>query len=586
MKTARVGWLCPILLLLPHAAAQQPYLNLDFETATRGMPWGWGYGGNGYEFALDTSVAYSGAQSFRIRYVNAQQLGSSVATSLPLEVVRGKHLRFTGYMKTDSITQGGAGLWLRVDGTSAMISIDNSPAGVTNRTTAWQPYVIDRDVSPDAAAVIAGGFQFGNGTAWFDKFALEIDGVPLAQGPPPNIGEPAAEQLNWVKQTANPFVTPNAGNGLDDLWPVKGMVGNASIVGLGEGTHGTSEFFRMKHRLLEYLATEMGFTIFSIEANMPEAYLVNDYVLNGNGDPKKLLQGMYFWTWNTQEVLDMILWMRQFNLSGKGRIQFTGFDMQVGSVAASNVRNFVSQADPAYYQTANSALTLAAIVQANYLNGVSQSAGTVQPAVDAVHAVWQYLTQHRDDYLANYSASDVDWAIQNAKIMEQATYIVIGGSLYRDQCMASNIDWILQQNPGAKIVLWAHDYHVSRTSGAMGSLIAANHGADYVVFGQIFHAGNYNAVNNGRLMANAAVPSFPGTVEYVLHSTGMPQFFLDTRSASPDDAGSSWLLGITQYRNIGAVAQDGFQFTYQLTKDYDVLIFFDQTTPSSLLPLN
>ena len=55
---------------------------------------------------------------------------------------------------------------------------------------------------------------------------------------------------------------------------------------------------------------EMGFTIFSIEANMPEAYAVNNYVLNGVGDPKQLLQGMYFWTWNTQEVLDMILWMR------------------------------------------------------------------------------------------------------------------------------------------------------------------------------------------------------------------------------------------------------------------------------------
>ena len=125
--------------------------------------------------------------------------------------------------------------------------------------------------------------------------------------------------------------------------------------------------------------------------------------------------------------------------------------------------------------------------------------------------------------------------IQNAKVMEQATQIIISGSSYRDQSMAANIDWILQQNPGAKVVLWAHDYHVSRASGAMGSYLGAAHGSDYVVFGQIFHAGDYNAVNNGRLGPNAAVPSFPGTVEYVLHSTGMPQFFLDMRQAAPDD---------------------------------------------------
>jgi erythromycin esterase len=41
----------------------------------------------------------------------------------------------------------------------------------------------------------------------------------------------------------------------------------------------------------------MGFTIFSIEANMPEAYRLNDYVLNGTGDPAQLIHGMYFRTW-------------------------------------------------------------------------------------------------------------------------------------------------------------------------------------------------------------------------------------------------------------------------------------------------
>src|SRR5437588_10112893 len=92
----------------------------------------------------------------------------------------------------------------------------------------------------------------------------------------------------------------------------------------------------------------MGFTIFSIEANMPEAYRLNDYVLNGNGDPAKLIKGMYFWTWNTQEVLDMVLWMRAFNKSGKGRVQFTGFDMQTPNVAIGIVQDFVNKNDTEY----------------------------------------------------------------------------------------------------------------------------------------------------------------------------------------------------------------------------------------------
>jgi erythromycin esterase len=134
--------------------------------------------------------------------------------------------------------------------------------------------------------------------------------------------------VGWVRMNAVPLKTIEAGNGFADMEPLDKVVGDARFVALGEATHGTREFFQLKHRIVEYLATRKGFTIFSIEANMPEAYRLNKFVLAGEGDPKQLLKGMYFWTWNTEEVLDMILWMREFNKSGKGRIEFTGFDMQ------------------------------------------------------------------------------------------------------------------------------------------------------------------------------------------------------------------------------------------------------------------
>jgi erythromycin esterase-like protein len=154
-----------------------------------------------------------------------------------------------------------------------------------------------------------------------------------------------AAVAEWVRSTAIRLQTVEAGHGFADLQPLKRVVGNARIVSLGEATHGTREFFQLKHRLFEFLATEMGFTIFSIEANLPEAYRLNDYVLRGVGDPRQLLRGMYFWTWDTEEVLDMILWMRAFNASGRGRVQFTGFDMQTPIVAMEIVRAFVTRYD-------------------------------------------------------------------------------------------------------------------------------------------------------------------------------------------------------------------------------------------------
>jgi erythromycin esterase-like protein len=157
--------------------------------------------------------------------------------------------------------------------------------------------------------------------------------------------------VEWIRANAIPLTTTEAGNGFADMQRLKAIVGNARIVSLGEATHGTREFFQLKHRMLEFLATEMGFTIFSIEANMPEAYRLNDYVLNGTGDPAALLAGMYFWTWNTEEVLEMIKWMREFNASGRGRVQFTGFDMQTHTVALDIAQRFVSQYEAAYADT-------------------------------------------------------------------------------------------------------------------------------------------------------------------------------------------------------------------------------------------
>jgi erythromycin esterase-like protein len=161
--------------------------------------------------------------------------------------------------------------------------------------------------------------------------------------------------VDWVRANAIRLATPEAGHGFDDMQPLKKVIGDARIVELGEATHGTREFFQLKHRMLEFMATQMGFTIFSIEANMPEAYRLNEYVLTGKGDPKALLKGMYFWTWDTEEVLDMIQWMRQFNASGKGRVEFTGFDMQTPDVALGIVKDFARKYDEDYLATLQSA---------------------------------------------------------------------------------------------------------------------------------------------------------------------------------------------------------------------------------------
>src|SRR4051812_41044657 len=82
----------------------------------------------------------------------------------------------------------------------------------------------------------------------------------------------------WIRETAVPLRTLNAGSGFDDLARLKPVLMNARIVGLGESTHGTSEFQRVKHRLVEFLVKEMGYTAFAIEASYSDAQPMNDYL--------------------------------------------------------------------------------------------------------------------------------------------------------------------------------------------------------------------------------------------------------------------------------------------------------------------
>src|SRR5437867_9612937 len=72
---------------------------------------------------------------------------------------------------------------------------------------------------------------------------------------PPSDQTPAS----WLASHAYPLATTEAVGDLNDLSPLRAIVGNASVVGLADGTHGTHEYFTTKLRIIEFLVTQMGF---------------------------------------------------------------------------------------------------------------------------------------------------------------------------------------------------------------------------------------------------------------------------------------------------------------------------------------
>lgn len=561
-------------------ATQDPtVLNLSFEQVTPdAKPKRWNTGGDGYSVSVVESPVYHGARSLYMGHYSGDGFGVATAT-FPLEDARGRTLKFFGHIKTENVTEDWAGLWMRVDGPDGeTLAFDNMyDRGVTG-TTDWKRVEIELPVATNALSIYFGALLTGNGVAWFDAFSFEVGGAAYQ---PPLLFDINAAQLHWLEQNARVFDTEEPGSAFGDLTFLEEMVGSARIVSLGEGTHGTREFFKMKHRITEFLANQMDFTLFAIEANMPESRAINRYVLHGEGDPRLALDGIYFWTWNTREVLDMIEWMRSFNASGQGQIQFLGFDAQIPTVASRNVEAFVDEVEPSYSQAARVSYDVVRRVYGARVRSYTDPNVVVDEEAWIIEAskVLTHLESQRADYLRIKPASEVDWAIQDARVVLQSAE-----PLWRDRSMADNVDWILEHSPPeAKIVLWAHNGHVSRRPRQMGRYLADRHGAEMVVFAFAFHEGRYTARGSSGLGTYTTSASEVGSAEWAFHSTGSPRFTLDLRRASPDNPASSWLTRPLEFRSIGAVARSYAFYSTVLTDEYDSVIFFDQTTPSQLL---
>ena len=143
------------------------------------------------------------------------------------------------------------------------------------------------------------------------------------------------------------IVTPNKQDSLTELIPSEKIFCDKTIIGMGEATHGTREFFNMKAKMFKFLATHCGFLVFAIEAPYAGTMKVNDYVLYGRGDVLSAMKSMEFWTWDTEEVKDLIEWIRSYNI-GKGekeKLKFFGFDCQSFKGTANALLEYIEEYD-------------------------------------------------------------------------------------------------------------------------------------------------------------------------------------------------------------------------------------------------
>ncbi len=152
----------------------------------------------------------------------------------------------------------------------------------------------------------------------------------------------------WLTEHAHPLGSLTPGAPTQDLKPLGEALHRTRVVGLGESTHGTAEFFRLKHRIVEFLVREEGFTTLALEASQSAGRALDAYVRHGTGDPGHLVGKLGFWTWRTREMVALIEWLRAHNrdLPEERRVRFVGTDPQRCADSVEAVTAFLRRAAP------------------------------------------------------------------------------------------------------------------------------------------------------------------------------------------------------------------------------------------------
>lgn len=404
---------------------------------------------------------------------------------------------------------------------------------------------------------------------------------------------PPLSDAGWIAQHAIPFATTDARSGITDLEPFGALAGAARIVALGEATHGTHEFQTMKHRLLEFLVREKGFTIFAYESDFANALLIDRYIKTGAPDPQDALRAQALWPWQTAEFLDLIHWMREYNQTrgSAPELSFAGFDMQFSAQAITDVLAFLGKVDPA----AASAAEQDYACWTPYANGLfaafqQKPLATRQQCAATADAWIARIEGKKDAYAAASSARAVDVAVEEARVIHMAIQnntITDPDGVYRDQSMAEIVGWIADHAPGEKLVLWAHNYHVGTEFGnEMGGLLRDRFGAAYVNLGFDFHGGTYTAISSEthQFCACSISAPAPDSYETFFHAAGIPRFMLDLRTLPAGDRRTQFLDGPRPMFGPGAVSAPEYEsYPTPLRKTFDILVWIERSTPTTLL---
>jgi protein-L-isoaspartate(D-aspartate) O-methyltransferase len=433
---------------------------------------------------------------------------------------------------------------------------------------------------------------------WGDGTSVER-GAGLLQSPR-HMGE-STSLVALVREVAEPIDDIDSAS-VDALVE---RIGDARVVLLGEATHGTSEFYRMRARITRELIARRGFQFVAVEADWPDAARIDEYVL-GTARRSTLdftpFTRFPTWMWRNEEVHDFVDWLRAWNADRpEQKAGFHGLDLYSLFTSIAAVLSYLDEVDADAARVARhryGSLTPWQRDPAAY--GKAVLVGRYESSEHAVVAMLRDMLERRVDYAQKDGERFFD-AAQNARLVADAE------RYYRAMYYGSAVSWNLRDThmfdtlrsllafygPGSKGIVWEHNSHVGDAAATemsvrgehnVGQLCRQLLGEQAYIIGFGTDHGTVAAASNWDepMERMRVVPARDGSYERIFHDTAVHGFALHLgrpkRRTVRDELASPLLE-----RAIGVVYRpqtemQSHYFYASLPQQFDEYLWFDETS--------
>lgn len=368
---------------------------------------------------------------------------------------------------------------------------------------------------------------------------------------------------------------------------------NTKIVGLGEASHGVSEYQQTKEDVFKALVANNNCRTFIIEGDFGGSLKVEQYIHGGDGTAEEAVGEIGFAIYRTREMADLVEWMREYNeTAADGEdLHFYGMDMQRYDNNKEYLFQVLDAAAPELseqYKDAFSPLTDE--------NRLKLDSTALKQAENDAQTLLEEMDSKKDLIVSVAGQEAFDFSRECAQSIYECSKLTGSDNDYntlRDGYMAQKVKWYVEQADGQMIFINGHNGHIGKVSASgytcLGQLLEEQYGADYFSIGTDAQNTCFNSQQEDGF-EEMKVENTNALTELTDKVNGN-YYYLDLATVSED---KDWQSIVTEKQamtglNVSVSEMQlkvSTMYTQKIvpSETYNGVIIFHDVTPTTLLP--